>query len=331
LDCKARVGTPIALSAFQQPEMSDNPYPDCADQRPGATSRRNARRSAQKAEASPAFGLVPAVIVTGVVLLIGVAARPSLYVAHAGFTIDWTSVLSVPVDEQALKARNEWRNTIVAEVISWPHSDEEVCDILDRVDHLTHDQTDRVVAISKLRRRLHVDLASQTADCDQFVIRMRDNDPGLAQAEVDGALQSIVSRLKTASQTSGVAASLRSGAELNKPDMPAGLSSAMNLGSASLNNSIQVAEAAQVVSRGAGYGLGLLFAAVCLGSAAGLAGQLMHQLGLVGNALKTATGGVSRGRTAKTPLAGTSPEPSRKHGPGPPSVPPPLFPSTAHR
>ena len=286
----------------------------------------------RRAQVSPAFSLVAAVIMAGVVLLMGIAARPSLYVAHAGFTIDWKSVLSAPGDEQALKARNEWRNTIVAQVISWPHSDEEVCDILDRADNLTHNQTDRALAISKLHRRLHVDLTSQTDDCDQFVIRMRDSHPGLAQAEVNGALQSIVARLKTASQTSGVAAPLRSEAELNKPDLRAGLGASMNLGSVSLNNSIRATEEAQVVSRGIGYGLSLLFAAVCLGIAAGFAGQVMHQLGLVGRALKTSAGNGSRVKTGRTPEVRTSPDPSRKTDPKSPSLPPrPLFPSTAHR
>jgi hypothetical protein len=280
---------------------------------------------------SPAFALIPAAIVAGAVLLVGFAARPSLYVAHAGFMIDWKSVLPSPGDEQALKARNEWRNTIVAQIISWPHSDEEICDILDRADNLTRNQADRAAAISKLRRRLHVDLTSQTDDCDRFIIRMRDNEPELAQAEASGALQSIVARLKTASQTSGMAASLRSEAELSKPDMRAGLGSAMNLGSVSLNNSIKVAEEARIESRGAVYGLGLLFAAVCLGGAAGFAGRLMHELGLVGRALKKATGGASRTRTVKTPAVGAMPGTSRIPDPKPQPLPAPLFPSTAHR
>src|SRR5689334_14033493 len=100
--------------------MSDNPYPNHTDPRPETNSRRNAHRFTQRTEVSPAFGLVPAAIVAGAVLLLGFAARPSLYVAQAGFTIDWKPVLSASGDEQALKTRNEWRNSIVAGIISWP-------------------------------------------------------------------------------------------------------------------------------------------------------------------------------------------------------------------
>ena len=83
---------------------------------------------------SPAFGLVPAAIVAGAVLLISAAASPPKFVARAAFVVDWKSMPSMPDAENAARARNEWRSTIITKVTSLPHSSEEVSDILDRAD-----------------------------------------------------------------------------------------------------------------------------------------------------------------------------------------------------
>jgi len=308
--------------------MSKNRNKGWADQRPDATARQNAHRSGRRVRVSPAFGLVPAAIVAGAVLLIGVAASPPRFVARAAFVVDWKSMPSVPDDENAEKVRNEWRNTIIARVTSLPHSDEEISDILDRADDYNNSQTDKAVVISKLRRWLHVDLTGQTDDCDRFVIQMRDNDPGLARTEANGVLHGIVSRLKTESRIGSGAAILRSNANVVTK---AGLGSLRNPGGAFLNDSIKVVEETHVEKRSAGYGLGVWFAAVCLGGVAGVAGRLMRRVASAVTVLKAATSRVPRVKPARTPAVGTLPIISRKHGPKPLPLPSPLLPSAAHR
>jgi hypothetical protein len=354
--------------------MSENRQEGCTDRRPHATARQNAHRSVRRVRVSPAFCLVPAAIVAGIVLLMGFAASPPRYVARAAFVVDWKSIPSVPDDEQAQKIRNEWRNTIITEVTSLPHSDEEVSDILDRADDLSNSQTDKAAAFSKLRRWLHVDLTSQSDDCDRFVIQMRDNDPSSAKAEANWVLLGVVSRLKTESRIGSGAAILRSnanvedviqkedelkqekqkleatypqpfpdhvqqryeqiGAEPNKLElehMQTGFGSLMNLGDAFLNDSIKVDEEVHVEKRSAGYGLGILFAAVCLGSMTGVAGLLMRRLASAVTMLKTATSGVPSVIPVKPPAIGAPPIINRKHNPKPLPLPPPLLPSAAHR
>jgi hypothetical protein len=262
------------------------------------------------------------------VLLISAAVSPPKFVARAAFAVDWKSMPSMPDDENAERARNEWRSTIITKVTSLPHSSEEVSDILDRADDLASRQADKAAVISKFRRWLRVDLTSQTDDCDQFVIQMRDNDPSLAQAEANWVLHGIVSRLKTESRIGNGAAILRSNANAV---MEAGPGSLKNLGGAFLNDSIKVVEETHVEKRGPGYGLGVWFAAVCLGSVAGVAGLLMRRVALAVTELKAAFSHVPPMKPVKTPVIGTPSIISQKHSLPPPRLPPPLWPSAAHR
>jgi hypothetical protein len=315
----------LLFSAFLLPKMSKNRNEDCGNQRPDATARQNARRSGRRDRMSPAFALVPAAIVAGAVLLIGVVASPPGFVARAAFVVDWKSV---PNDENAAKVRNEWRNTIITRVTSLPNSDEEISGILDHAGDLANRQTDKAAVILKLRRWLRVDLTSQTDDCDRFVIQMQDNDPGLAQAEANWVLHGIVSRLKTESRIGSGTAILRSNANVI---MEAGLGSLKNLGGASLNDSIKVVEVTHVEKRSAGYGLGVWFAAVCLGSVAGVAGLLMRRVALAVTELKAAISRVPPVKPARTPSVGRPSIISQQQGPKPSPLPPPLWPSAAHR
>src|SRR5208282_2689412 len=222
----------LLLSAFQQPEMSEDRTQNCADQPLDATARRRMRRSTRRSRRSSAFGLAPAAVAAAAVLLMGFAAIPNRYVARTGFVVDWQSVPSASYDEQAASTRNELRNTIIAEVTSLPYSDAEVSDILDRAGDPTPGESGKAVAISKFRRRLRVDLASQTDDCDRFVIQMRNSDPGLAQAEANRVLQGIVSRLKTESRMGNGTAPLHSELALNQLEpghVKAGPDSSINL------------------------------------------------------------------------------------------------------
>lgn len=293
----------------------------CGDQRPDTIARQQAHRSVRKDRVSPAFGLVPATIMAGVVLLIGVVVSPPRFVARAAFVVDWKSLSSVANDENAEKARNEWRNAVIAKVTSLPHSEEEVSDVLDRAGDLANRQTDKVAVILKLHRWLRVDLTSQTDDNDWFVIQMRDNDPSLAQTEVNWVLQGIVSGLKTESRIGSGAAILRSNAN----------GEGSILGDVFLNDTVKIVEETHVKTRSAGYGLGIGFAAICLGSVAGVAGLLMQRVALAMTELKAAIGHVQPVKPAKAPAFGAPSIIRRKHGPKPPQLPSPLLPSTAHR
>jgi hypothetical protein len=266
--------------------------------------------------------------VAGTVLLISVAALPPKFVACAAFVVDWKSMPSMPDDENAARARNEWRSAIIAKVTSLPHSSEEVSDILDRADEFAGRQADKAAVITKLRTWLRVDITSQTDDCDQFVIQVRDNDPSLAQAEANWVLHGIVSRLKTESRIGSGAAILRSNASAV---MEAGPGSLKNLGGAFLNDSVKVVEETHVEKRSVGYGLGVWFAVVCLGSMAGVAGLLMRRVALAMTELKSAFSHVPHVKSVKTPAIVTPSIISQQHGLPPPRLPPPLWPSAAHR
>ncbi len=153
------------------------------------------------------FGLVPAVVVAGAVLLVGIAIMPPRFVARAAFVVDWETMPSVPSDENAEKVRINWRKAIIADVTSLPKSEKTIHDFLERCGDLNDSQSNRPVVISKLSRWLRVTMAREPDNVDRFTIEMRDNDSKWAEAVVDAVLQDDLSRLDTQAKTgSGVAA-----------------------------------------------------------------------------------------------------------------------------
>jgi hypothetical protein len=253
---------------------------DCAGQRPDTTARQTARRSRRHDRALPSFSLVPAVIAAGAVLIIGIVVSPPKYSARSAFVVDWKSMPSTRGDENAERARNEWRNSVITRVTCLPRSAEEISAVLDRVGDPANSPADKTAMISKLRKSLRVNLAGQTDDYDRFVIQLRANDPLQAKAEANWVLQGIVSGLKADSRIGSGTALLQSNANVV---LGAGLGSLSNPRGAFLNNSIKVEEIS-VEKRSVGYILAIWFAAICLGSMAGL---LMHHVASVGTELKT--------------------------------------------
>jgi hypothetical protein len=195
-------------------------------------------------------------------------------------------------DERAEQARNEWRNTIISKVTGLPHSPAELAAVLDQAGNPANGAADQAVVISKMRKLLRVNLADQTGDYDRFIVRMRDNDAGQAQAKADWVLRGIVSQLKANSRMGSGMALLNSN---NSAAMAVRLGSLSNPGLESLNHSIKVEES-RVEKRGAGYGLGVWLAAICL---AGAAGWLMHQIARMVTELHAAAMRATRVRPAK--------------------------------
>jgi hypothetical protein len=298
-----------------------------AGQRPYANARQNARRSRRRGQVLPAFSLVTAVIAAGAVLLLGTVVSPPRYEARSAFVVDWKSMPSTRGDENAKRARNEWRNTLITRVTGLPRSAEEMLAILDSAGDSATSQTDKTAMISKLRKSLRVDLADQTDDCDRFVIQMRANDPGLAEAEANRVRHGIVSKLKADSRIGSGAVLLQSNANVVMETGPGFLS---NPGGAFLNNSIKVEET-RVEKRSAGYLWGVWFAAICLGGVAGMAGQLMHPMALAVTELKAATNSVRTVKRAKAPAVNRLPVIAPKHDSQPSPLPPPLWPAPAHQ
>jgi len=292
-----------------------------ADQQISAAIRRNAPDPVRRVPSWLAFGLVPAVIVAGAVLLISIASTPPRFVARAIFEVDWKSMPSVPNDPQAEESRDKWRKQIISKVTSLPQSKQKISDLLDRVDGFNGSQTDRAAVISKFQRWLRFKLANQTADSDRFIVEMRDADPDSAKAEANWATHGIVAGLRTESRFGSGLAALRSysnvddiiekedalreeqrkldytysppfpddvqeryeqiESELNKLEqehMEAGFGLLFNFRDALSNDSIKLVDEAHVEQGGAGYWLGVLFAAALLGCAAGVAGLLTRRV-----------------------------------------------------
>ena len=107
---------------------------------------------------------------TGAVLLIGAAHVPPRFVARATFVVDWNAMPSVPSDGSAEKVRKVWRQSVISEITSLPHSEQRISDLLNRAEGIEATKTDKTTLVSKLTRWLRVSLVGQTNDCDRFAI-----------------------------------------------------------------------------------------------------------------------------------------------------------------
>jgi hypothetical protein len=241
--------------------------------------RKGPRRSKRAVCRPPAFNLIVAAVTVCVVLLIGMIATPPRYVARASFLVDWNSLSSAPDNAGAEKARNDCRASIIAAVTGLPDSEQGISEVLDRADGFSGSPTDKAAMISKLQRRLRMTLAGQTDQGDVFTIETRDNNPGAAQTAANWVLQGTVLKLKAEVRSGSGLAALRSQEKV-------GAGSLSNLGGTFLADPIKVIKEAQVETRGIGYGLSVLLAAMVLGGFAAVYRALLHQLELVVAALK---------------------------------------------
>lgn len=257
------------------------------------------------------FGLAPAIFVAVVVLLIGIAAKPSKYTATATFEVDWNSMPSVPNDEKAQKVRENWRKSIIGEVIGLPNSEAGISDILDRAGVVTN----RALAAASLKKGLRVSLTKQTDDRDLFTVQMRAGDTNAAQLAAGWVLNGTVAKLNSEAQAARGLAGLRSyanvqgviqtkenlGQELrelqqqrSRVDSPevrlrineieaqlnnaeidhaeAGLGFLANVGGMLFGDSVKVVDDVHVERRTASYGTGVLLTAFGLGCVAGILG-----------------------------------------------------------
>jgi hypothetical protein len=274
-----------------------------AGQRSQATARQSAHRSRRRGHGLPAINLVPAVIAAGAVLLIGSVSAPPRYEARSAFVVDWKSLPSTLGDENAERARNEWRNAVIGRVTGLPRSAEEMIALLNQAGNSGSGQTDNAAVFEKLRKSLRVNLVEQTDNYDRFVVQLRDRSPDLAQAEANRVLRGIVSKLKAESQVDSRTALLHSNANTV---IQAGLVSLSSPDRALLGGSIKVEET-RVEKRYAGYIWGVWFAAVCLGSLAGRAGRLMRPFALIIAELNAATTRIQKVKRPKAPAVNRLP------------------------
>lgn len=168
----------------------------------------------RKRQTTVLFGLIPALLIAGAVLLLGLAKKPPRFTARAAFAVDWNSMPSVPNDKQADKVRTAWRHRIVTEVLQLPNSEGAIVDILERADALSNNQDKNGAVIAELKRGLRVKLLNQTAGCDQFSVEVQNNDTNFARAGAQGILQGTMARLKDEAKTAGGLAALRSSANV---------------------------------------------------------------------------------------------------------------------
>jgi hypothetical protein len=214
-------------------------------------------------------------------------ATPPRYIARASFVVDWNSLPSDPDNATAERVRNECRTAIIATVTGLPDSEHGISEVLDRADGFSGSLTDKAAVISKLRRRLQVTLAGQTDQGDLFTIETRDNNPGAAQTAANWVLHGTVSKLKADVKSGSGLAALRAQAE-------AGTGSLSDRGGAFFADPIKVIKEAQVETRGIGYGLSVLLAAMVLGGFAAVFRWLQHQFELIVAALKVTARSAAR-------------------------------------
>jgi hypothetical protein len=261
------------------------------------TIRKSARRSKRDVRQAPGFNLIPAAVTACVVLLTGIVATPPRYIARAAFVVNWNSLVSAPDNAQAEKARNECRMTVIAAVTSLPDSEHGMSEVLDRAAGFSGSLADKAAMISKLHRRLHVTLAGQADQGDLFTIETRDNNPDAAQTAANWVLRGTVAKLTADIKSRSELAALRSPAE-------AGAGSLSKLGGEFFAGPIRVVKEAQIKTRGIGYGLSVLLAALVLGGFAAGFGWLRHQVELVLAALNATARSAARRAAAESPSSG---------------------------
>lgn len=275
----------------------------------------------RKSPSAILFGLIPAILVAGAVLLVGTAAKPARFTARTTFAVDWNAMPSVPNDEQAEKVRAEWRKQLVREVIQLPSADAEIADILERANALTANPNTNSAIISELKKGLRIVLSRQTAECDQFTIEVRNSNTNFAHAAALCVLQGITSKIKTEARTAGGLAAWRSyenvedviqkkdelrterrrlqnldssyearqriqeiDAELGRLEWDhteAGFGLLGNLGQTFFSDPVRVVEEVHIERSGNESGFGILFTAAILGCAAGMVGFVSHRFASV--------------------------------------------------
>ena len=177
----------------------------------GTETARSRRRSGWFA-----YVLIPAAIMAGYIVLLGIISRPPPYLAQAAFVVDWNRMPSVPGDETADKVRAQWREEIRAEIESLPGS-ETISDFIDQ-NAADAESTWKTTATTKARNWLRITRVPQTNDCDRFVIEMWDADPQLAQVVANCVLLGSVSKYNADALIGRLMAAARAGSNLDAID-----------------------------------------------------------------------------------------------------------------
>jgi hypothetical protein len=205
--------------------------------------------------------------------------------------VDWSSPSAETNSEKAAQGRNERRAAVAAAVTGLANSEREVAEVLDRAAGFNGNPPDKAALVAKIRRRLSVSLEGQTEHSDYFVIEMRDKSPGAAQAAANWVLQGTVAKVKADVAGGGGLAALPA-------PVPAGSDFLSSRPGMFVANPVKVVNEAQVASRGVGYGLSVLLAAVILAGFAATARRLRHQFELVVAAARATAGGAAARRAA---------------------------------